>query len=61
MPNGKPAGVRCINLNDENLCKIFGLVSRPKLCDQFKAELETCGENAAQAFINITLLEQQTS
>ncbi|GAK84964.1 hypothetical protein JCM19238_2544 [Vibrio ponticus] len=30
MPNGKPAGVRCIQLNEHNLCKIFGQPERLK-------------------------------
>ncbi|WP_246283108.1 YkgJ family cysteine cluster protein [Marinifaba aquimaris] len=61
MPNGKPAGVRCIQLNDDNLCKIFGDPSRPKLCDGFKAEKDVCGDNTAQALQIITELERLTS
>ncbi|MEZ4830770.1 MAG: YkgJ family cysteine cluster protein [Caldilineaceae bacterium] len=32
MPNGKPAGVRCIQLTDDNRCKLFGLPERPVVC-----------------------------
>ncbi|HEX2642113.1 MAG TPA: YkgJ family cysteine cluster protein, partial [Thermoanaerobaculia bacterium] len=29
MPDGKPAGVRCVQLTADNLCLIFGLPERP--------------------------------
>jgi len=29
MPDGKPAGVRCVQLADDNRCKIFGQPERP--------------------------------
>lgn len=60
MPNGKPAGVRCIQLNEENLCKLFGQPERPKVCHHFKAEASICGETSAQAIEVITELEQMT-
>ncbi|PAS17689.1 hypothetical protein CGT75_04930, partial [Vibrio cholerae] len=28
MPNGKPAGVRCVQLNEDNLCQLFGRPER---------------------------------
>ncbi|SDH70364.1 hypothetical protein SAMN04488136_12524 [Vibrio xiamenensis] len=60
MPNGKPAGVRCVQLDDNNLCKLFGQTSRPKVCHQFKACPDICGSTNQQALINITELEQVT-
>jgi len=38
MPEGKIAGNRCIQLDENNLCKLFGHPSRPKVCREFKAE-----------------------
>ena len=35
MPNGKPAGVRCVQLDDDNLCKLFGTPQRPAVCGDF--------------------------
>lgn len=61
MPNGKPAGVRCINLSDDNLCLIFGREDRPKLCDSFKATADVCGTNRLDALYLISDLEAQTA
>ena len=47
LPNGKPAGVPCIHLDEELRCKIFGHLDRPETCQKFKAEPE-----AAKALIN---------
>ncbi len=60
MPNGKPAGVRCIQLNEQNLCKLFGQPERPKVCHQFKACPIICGKTNQEAFDNITELEAIT-
>ncbi|MCK9818061.1 YkgJ family cysteine cluster protein, partial [Pseudomonas sp. MAFF 302046] len=32
MPNGKPAGERCIHLSVEHLCALFGRPERPPVC-----------------------------
>ena len=29
MPEGKPAGVRCVHLDEQNRCAIFGRPERP--------------------------------
>jgi hypothetical protein len=60
MPNGKPAGERCIQLNNENLCRLFGKPERPKVCLQFKPCPVICGSTTQQALANITELEQLT-
>lgn len=57
MPNGKPAGVRCINLTDENLCAIFDSPERPKVCDGFQAEPLFCGETREEALRILSSLE----
>jgi hypothetical protein len=61
MPNGKLEGERCIQLDDENLCKIFGQDDRPKVCEQFSAEPDICGQNAQQAMANLIELVNLTS
>jgi Fe-S-cluster containining protein len=43
MPEGKPAGVRCIQLNDDNGCMIFGQPGRPAVCASLMPGLEMCG------------------
>lgn len=49
MPAGKPAGVTCIHLAEDKRCRLFGLPERPKVCSDFQADTEVCGENASQA------------
>ncbi|USD66041.1 YkgJ family cysteine cluster protein [Vibrio sp. SCSIO 43136] len=60
MEKGKPAGVRCIQLNDENLCKLFGKPERPKVCGNFKPCPTICGSTTEHAIKVITELEQMT-
>jgi len=60
MPNGKPEGVRCVQLDDNNLCKIFGQPERPKVCEQFAAEPDICGNSADQAMANLIELVNLT-
>ena len=61
MPEGKPAGVRCVQLNTHNLCLLFGDPRRPKVCEQFKAVEEICGVSQTQALQRLTRLEAETS
>ena len=60
MPNGKPAGQRCIQLNEDNLCKLFGQPERPEVCEKFGAEEWVCGQNQQQAMLILTDIEGQT-
>jgi hypothetical protein len=43
MPNGKPAGIRCAQLDDDNRCMIFGDPRRPAVCGSLRASVEMCG------------------
>lgn len=60
MPNGKPAGVRCVQLNDLNQCMIFGLPTRPRVCVSLKPELAMCGQTHADAFAYLEDLDFAT-
>ncbi|MCA1767228.1 MAG: YkgJ family cysteine cluster protein [Idiomarina sp.] len=60
MPNGKPAGVRCVQLDDDNLCRLFGKPERPKVCGEFSADKDVCGDTREQAIILLTSLEEDT-
>ena len=60
MPAGKPAGVRCIQLDEDCHCRLFAQPERPALCAQFQAELSVCGDAREQALELITLLELAT-
>lgn len=57
MPNGKPAGVRCIQLDDDNRCKIFGKPERPAFCASLQPSLEMCGADQEQAILWLNQLE----
>ncbi|MEY3610877.1 MAG: hypothetical protein RJB14_599 [Pseudomonadota bacterium] len=43
MPQGKPAGVPCVQLDEQLRCKIFGQPERPAVCRQLQASVEMCG------------------
>jgi hypothetical protein len=60
MPNGKPAGVRCVQLTDDNRCRLFGRPERPPVCVALRPNLEMCGRSAAEALAYLTLLEVST-
>jgi hypothetical protein len=60
MPQGKPAGVRCAQLSDDNRCRIFGSPQRPAVCGQLMPSAEMCGSDAAQALAWLTRLEHLT-
>ena len=49
MPGGKPAGVRCIHLLDDNKCAIYDTSLKPRVCTDFKAEVEFCGSSREEA------------
>ncbi|MCC6613313.1 MAG: YkgJ family cysteine cluster protein [Anaerolineae bacterium] len=57
MPNGKPAGVRCVQLTDDNRCRLFGLPERPEICVRLRPMLDICGETDEEALILLTELE----
>jgi uncharacterized protein len=60
MPQGKPAGVRCIQLDKSNLCKLFGHSSRPSVCLEFKFSEDLCGQTNPEAFYLLENLESLT-
>ncbi len=61
MPEGKPAGVRCIQLTKENLCKLFDSPLRPKVCGSLKPSEEMCRKTDEEAFLYLTQLEKETA
>ncbi|RUR30480.1 YkgJ family cysteine cluster protein [Vreelandella nanhaiensis] len=60
MPNGKPAGVRCIQLDEHNLCRLFGDSRRPAVCGNFHFDISVCGEHRDQALATLSYLEAET-
>jgi hypothetical protein len=61
MPNGKPAGVRCVQLDEHNGCKIFGQPERPKVCSGLQPSHEMCGDSTGQAMFFLSELERLTA
>ena len=43
MPQGKPAGVACVQLDEQLRCRIFGQPTRPAVCGQLMPSQEMCG------------------
>jgi hypothetical protein len=60
MPNGKPAGTRCANLNDRNECTLYGKAERPAFCLGWQPAFEVCGHAFEEAMTRITILERAT-
>jgi hypothetical protein len=49
MPDGKPAGVRCVHLMENYRCEIYADPDYPRVCAGFNAEEEFCGNNQEEA------------
>ncbi|MFA7293538.1 MAG: YkgJ family cysteine cluster protein [Rhodocyclaceae bacterium] len=61
MPQGKPAGVRCVQLDADNRCRIFGRPERPAFCIGLQPSAEMCGDSRQQAITWLTQLERATA
>jgi hypothetical protein len=53
-------GVRCVQLTEDNRCKLFGRPERPEICRRFQAATEMCGSSRGHALTYLTMLEQST-
>ncbi len=60
MPSGKAAGVRCVQLDDANRCRLFGQPERPAVCRQLQPSAEMCGTSATEALAWLLTLEIET-
>jgi uncharacterized protein len=60
MPEGKPAGVRCVQLDEQLRCRLFGHPQRPAVCASVAPSPDMCGTKGAQAMAWLTQLEHQT-
>ncbi len=61
MPHGKPAGVRCVQLSEDNRCLLFGRPERPVVCQNLQPSEEMCGRTDAEAYAYLACLERLTS
>jgi len=61
MPQGKPAGVPCVQLDEDLRCRLFGRPERPAVCTSLQPSEEMCGDSPAQAMRWLGGMERQTS
>ncbi len=61
MAGGKPAGVPCVNLDGEGRCALHGTDLYPRVCREFTATEEICGDNDEHARAYLAELERLTS
>ncbi|MFN2224717.1 MAG: YkgJ family cysteine cluster protein [Anaerolineae bacterium] len=61
MPGGKPAGVRCVQLTADNLCRLYGQPERPRVCNGLRPSPVMCGQSAEEALAYLTELERLTT
>ncbi len=60
MPEGKPAGIRCIQLTPDNHCMLFDRPGRPAVCSAYSPTEEFCGFSQHDAMENLRELEMLT-
>jgi hypothetical protein len=53
--------MRCVQLNDDNACRIFGKPERPAFCSGLAPGLEMCGDSRSHAMIWLAQLESATA
>jgi Fe-S-cluster containining protein len=61
MPQGKPAGVPCVQLDEGLRCRLFGRPERPAVCASLQPSASMCGESAAQALRWLGQMEALTA
>jgi hypothetical protein len=60
MPQGKPAGVRCVQLDAHDRCRLFGRPERPAFCSGLQPGPQMCGNSREHAMHWLTSLERLT-
>lgn len=61
MSNGKPAGVRCVQLTADLRCALFGHPERPACCAGLRPSEEMCGSDREHALAYLGWLERATA
>ena len=60
MPHGKPAGVRCVQLDERDRCRLFGRAERPEVCRRLRPTPSMCGADRDAALAMLYALERAT-
>lgn len=61
MPHGKPAGIPCVQLDDDLRCRLFGHPDRPAVCSGLQPRADLCGRDRTEALALITAMEAATA
>lgn len=61
MPDGKPAGVRCVQLTADDRCMLFGKPERPSFCVSLRPSGDMCGRTKDDAYAYLVRLERLTA
>lgn len=61
MPQGKPAGVACVQLDEDLRCRLFGRPERPAVCGSLQPSPDMCGADRAHAIAWLGALERRTA
>ena len=61
MPLGKPAGVRCVQLDERERCRLCGRPERPAVCSGLRPHPEMCGGAREHALHYLGRLETLTA
>lgn len=61
MPQGKPAGMACVQLDDAGRCRLFGQPQRPAVCRSLQPSADMCGTDRAHAMRWLARLEAVTA
>lgn len=59
-PNGKPAGVACVQLLSDLRCALFGKPERPAFCVSLRPHEDMCGGSREEALTRLRILEEAT-
>lgn len=60
MPHGKPAGIPCVQLDDDYRCRLFGRPERPAFCASLKPMASMCGTSREEALEIVNAFEIAT-
>ena len=60
MPDGKPAGVRCVQLDADSRCRVHGTPQMPSVCSNLRPSRAMCGSDSAEALAYLERLELAT-
>jgi uncharacterized protein len=60
MPQGKPAGMPCVQLDENYRCRLFGRPERPDFCASLRPSAEMCANSREEAMAALAALELAT-